>query len=119
MACFDRRFSSITDLSTKVRRYPQKKYDSCWKEAVKKTKAEGRKQPREPHPPRNPSDRQGLRSGCCNALIHPIRDFGLRGAAFLKEESNHYARLRNQYASTFPKLTLDWPTADFTSHEHV
>lgn len=77
-----------------------------WKEASAKAKQSGKKPPRRPRMPANPSTHQHRHTNLFNAMIHPLVPFAIRGAIWYQGESN--VNRAEQYATLFPNMIRDW-----------
>ncbi|MEA3366817.1 MAG: sialate O-acetylesterase [Planctomycetota bacterium] len=77
-----------------------------WKEAAEKAKADGKKPPRKPGPPRDPILSPHRPSNLYNGMIAPLVPMRIRGAIWYQGESN--ASRAYQYRTIFPAMIQDW-----------
>ncbi len=77
-----------------------------WKEAAAKAKAAGKKPPRRPRPPRDPTLDPHRPSVLFNGMIAPLLPMRIRGAIWYQGESN--AGRAYQYRTIFPAMIRDW-----------
>ena len=77
-----------------------------WKEAADKAKAEGKRPPRRPQAPRDPTLSPHRPSNLYNGMIEPLIPMRIRGAIWYQGESN--AGRAYQYRTIFPAMIQDW-----------
>ena len=95
-----------------IARYPQAKADyekklEAWKEAVKKAKEAGEKEPRRPRGPSPPLNAH-TPAALYNAMIAPLIPYRIQGAIWYQGESN--ASRAYQYRKLFPAMITNWRT---------
>jgi len=93
-----------------IAKYPEakSKYEQKlkeWEKAVAEAKAEGKKPPRRPYPPRGPRHKNNP-SGLYNAMIAPLIPYGIQGAIWYQGEAN--AGRAYQYRKLFPAMIKNW-----------
>ena len=93
-----------------IAKYPEakSKYEQKlkeWEKAVAEAKAEGKKPPRRPYPPRGPRHKNNP-SGLYNAMIAPLIPYGIQGAVWYQGEAN--AGRAYQYRKLFPAMIKNW-----------
>jgi sialate O-acetylesterase len=93
-----------------IARYPQAKADyekklEAWKEAAKKAKEAGTKEPRRPRGPSSPLNSH-TPAALYNAMIAPLIPYGIQGAIWYQGESN--AGRAYQYRKLFPAMITNW-----------
>jgi len=79
---------------------------AAWKEAVAKAKAAGKRAPRRPGPPQNPTLSPHRPSTLYNGMIAPLLPMRICGAIWYQGESN--AGRAYQYRTIFPAMIVDW-----------
>jgi sialate O-acetylesterase len=77
-----------------------------WKQASEKAKAEGKRPPRKPQAPRDPTLSPHRPSNLYNGMIAPLLPMRIRGAIWYQGESN--AGRAYQYRTIFPAMIRDW-----------
>ncbi|MFO8014382.1 MAG: sialate O-acetylesterase [Phycisphaerae bacterium] len=77
-----------------------------WKERAEKARAEGKRPPRKPRPPQDPTLSPHRPSNLFNGMIAPLLPMRLRGAIWYQGESN--AGRAYQYRTLFPAMIRDW-----------
>ena len=78
-----------------------------WQEAADKAKAEGKRAPGKPRPPRGPGNSH-TPAGLYNAMIAPLIPYKIKGAIWYQGESN--AGRAYQYRTLFPAMIKNWRT---------
>jgi len=76
-----------------------------WTEASRKAKAQGKKAPARPRPPRGPGHPH-TPGGLYNAMIAPLIPYAIKGAIWYQGESN--AGRAYQYRTLFPAMIANW-----------
>ena len=108
-------FKPILDRWEKaVASYPeaQKKYQeqlAQWETDSKKTKDEGKQEPKKPNPPQPPETSPFMPSSLYNAMINPLIPYAIKGAIWYQGESN--AGRAYQYRKLFPEMIKSWRKA--------
>jgi len=77
-----------------------------WKEAVAKAKEAGKRPPRRPGPPQDPTLSSHRPSNLYNGMIAPLVPMRICGAIWYQGESN--AGRAQQYGTIFPAMIVDW-----------
>ena len=77
-----------------------------WKAAAEKAKADGKRPPRRPGPPGDPTKSPHRPTALFNGMIAPLVPYGLAGAIWYQGESN--AARAYQYRTIFPAMINDW-----------
>jgi len=81
---------------------------AAWKEAAAKAKAAGKRPPRRPRGPQDPTLDPHRPSVLFNGMIAPLLPMRIRGAIWYQGESN--AGRAYQYRTIFPAMIRDWRT---------
>jgi sialate O-acetylesterase len=77
-----------------------------WKERAEKARADGKRPPRKPRPPQDPTLSPHRPSNLYNGMIAPLLPMRIRGAIWYQGESN--ASRAYQYRTIFPAMIRDW-----------
>ena len=77
-----------------------------WKAAADKAKADGKRAPRRPGPPGDPTKSPHRPTSLYNGMIAPLVPYGTAGAIWYQGESN--AGRAYQYRTIFPAMITDW-----------
>jgi len=81
-----------------------------WKERVAKAKASGRKPPRKPRAPADPSVDQNRPANLFNGMIYPLIPYAIRGAIWYQGERNSRGDISKLYNLQLSTLINDWRT---------
>lgn len=96
------------DDEAKNAKYEQELAD--WEKKAKEVKANGENEPNKPRKPEHPSRDKQIASTLCNAMIHPMIPYAMRGALWCQGESNGNNN-PEQYAMRMEAMVEGWRKA--------
>ncbi len=85
------------------------KQTQAWQQTAKQAKAEGKKFTKKPQPRMHPHHSQKYPANLYNAMINPLKPYGIRGAIWYQGEANaHSPEDATLYRDLLENLVVEW-----------